>query len=98
MLWGTRSMSCPCTPGPQGWELPGDSPKVRRQQRRALAGLHSLFLEEAGTFGKGRCFLPEGQHSGETVRGVRRKEGRVEEHGKSMRRAACRSDFGLGSR
>lgn len=48
-----------------------------------LAGLHSLFLEEVGTFGKRRCFLPEGQRSGETVRGVRRKEGRVEEHEKS---------------
>lgn len=39
-------------------------------------GLESLFLEEAGTFGEGRRFLPEGQRGGEPVRGVGRKEGR----------------------
>lgn len=95
---GHREHVLPPHPWTTGLGAAGASPKVRRQQWRVLAGLHSLFLEEAGTFGKGRCFLPEGQRSGETVRGVRRKEGRVEEHGKSMRRAARRSDFGLGSR
>lgn len=90
ILRGMGSIFFSGIPGPQGWGLSGDAPNTGTRQRRGLAGLDSLFLEEARTFGEGRRVLSEG--GGEPVRGVGRKEGRVEKCEKS------RSPFGFWTR
>lgn len=79
-----REHLLPQYPWTSGLGAAGGPPNRGTQQRTGLAGLDSLFLEEAGTFGERRRFLPEGQRGGKPVHGVGRKEGRVEEHEKSQ--------------
>lgn len=81
---GHREHLLPRHPWSAGLGAARGPPSMGTWQPRGLAGLDSLFLEEAGTFGEGRRFLPEGQRGGEPVRGVGRKEGRVEEREESQ--------------
>ena len=66
---GARGASPSRTPGPQRWGLSGNRPNVGTRQRSGLLGLDSLFLEEDGSFGGGRRFLPEGSAEAGVWRG-----------------------------